>query len=312
MKISYIIFTLCAASTSLSQTMQITLKKTPYSFNQIKKNTLQKRLCTNLTNSNSFNPISFSNKLLTANTITSLAYAYVAAMTANPCFLFPIIINTAMRRRLKLTNNFANNQPKEPELVTDIIFYVKATNMDEYSNILTNQDRINSHLKIHKEVNVQALSSLNLKAALNDYNIKLAALEESKNTINNTIIEPILPIFNKHKNINLEECLAYSENLLDISKTKKYDNSFFSFTCALVTIFSSIPLSAGILDTIGEAAAGIITPTHILSVLATGAYLSDSTIVMDKVKHLPATIKLLKTYKEYLKTARNIKEINRS
>src|SRR5579872_3442972 len=265
MKSSHLIFTLCAVSTSISYSMQLTLKANPHKLKQIRYITSQKELQPTSTKTKKQKNNQCNHRCIvekkeqvkdfvvqTSNALQScfptynskydskifirdcgcsgmhiaigMFHACYALATLNPIGLIPIITNAAAIKSSKLDRELINSVER-PQLATDLISYLNAINREGifyFHDLLSKRDRIEDEIRDHKQINTQTLSSLDLKNALNDYNVKLIELEKSKDIINNKILEPILPILNKYKNVDIEKCLTYKDTLMRTAAFKTY------------------------------------------------------------------------------------------
>lgn len=147
--------------------------------------------------------------------VFGMTHACFAVATLNPIGLIPIITNAVAIKCIKLDRDLINSVER-PQLATDLISYLNAINREGYLSIhrlFIRRDCIENEIRNHKKVNTQTLSSLDLKNALNNYNVKLIELEKSEDIINSEILEPILPILNKYENVDIEKCLTYTDTL---------------------------------------------------------------------------------------------------
>lgn len=151
-----------------------------------------------------------TNVCLGVNVMIGMIHAGHSLAFCNPAYLLPIITNVAAIKFIKLDTDLINSM-EQPRLVRDLISYVKAINNDD--NFFTQQNSVEDKIEAHKEINLKTLSSLGLKTALNDYEVKLVELEKSRDIINNKILEPILPILSKYKDDDIEKCLTYANEL---------------------------------------------------------------------------------------------------
>jgi hypothetical protein len=233
-----------------------------------------------------------ANFLLGFNVMVGMIHAGHSLAFCNPAYLLPIITNVAAIKFIKLDTDLINSV-KQPRLVRDLISYVKATNNDD--NIFGQQNSIEDKIEAHKEINLRTLSSLGLKTALNDYDVKLVELEKSRDIINNKILEPILPILSKYKDDDIEKCLTYANELHRTTVLKQ---------CLLIGGSVIISLSTfNILCGTGY----IITP--MLSVFSAYqlvlAGLGGNIGRGDLLDKTQIVSRYLKTYKDHLKTIQN-------
>jgi hypothetical protein len=157
--------------------------------------------------------------------------------------LIPIITNVAVTKLIKLDTDLINSV-KQPTLARDLISYLRALNekgLQSVENLLSRQHCIENKIKDHKLINTQTFSSLGLETVLNGYNAELVVLEEAKDITNNAILEPILPILNKYKNVDIEECLTY-KNRLD--RTAAFKISLLFAAGFIGPMYSVIALSS--------------------------------------------------------------------
>ena len=333
MKISPILFTLCAASTPLCHSMQLILKTNNSGIKQISKIALQKEFYATSTkqkkqkevnsnnccivknkgqikdlivqstdklqsrfstySSNFFGQNKTINKLLAANIMASVVQASLAIGTGSPDFLLPIIFNATMMGSLKITDKIID-PAQEPQLVTDLISYAKAIDIPH----LGKRSEIIRQIKEHKKADVKMLSNLDLTMELDRYNTKLAELEESKAIINRELIEPLLPIFSKHKNVDLEKCLMYGAKHFSCMDRAMLLTNVLGTTVAVALVIASpafAEFSPFLLSVLANTS----------SVVPSGAFLITNEKLNDNENFLGKVIDLIKIYKEHLETEKN-------
>ena len=232
---------------------------------------------------------SLRNSLVLANIMFGMIHVGYSFAYSHPVLLIPIIVNIATIKSLQSEADLMNSV-KQSQLATDLISYLNALNDEGISynqRLLGRQRDIECQIKDHKEINIQTFSSFDLKAALNDYNTKLATLEQTKNIVSNEILEPILPIFNQYKNVDIEKCLTYIDAL---TKIDTFKNNLCASGWAIGTMGTAFALVSG----------GAPSPLLTLLSLITGCFTRE-----DVRRKMPIVVGYLKTYKDHLGTTQN-------
>ncbi len=244
---------------------------------------------------------SINNELLAANIVVGMIYAYHCIALSNPAFLIPMVANAAAIKLIKSETDLINSV-KQPRLVTDLVSYLKALNNNRLGSIeglLSRRQQIEEKIKAHKETNTETFSSLGLKTALDDHNVKLAELEKSKDIIDNEILEPVLPILNKYKNADVEKCLTYLKTL---NRTAAFKICLFGGGGLIISLYT-------LTDLMSMMDAHILTDkdctfiTTLLSVVCPIQFLGM--IRFDSLNKMRMVSSYLKTYKKDLGTIQN-------
>jgi hypothetical protein len=246
---------------------------------------------------------SINKQLLVANIVVGMIYAGHSIAVANPAFLIPMVANAAAIKLIKLETDLINSV-KQPQLVTDLMSYLKAINyngVESIERLLSQREKIEEKIKAHKEINIGTFSSLGLKNLLDDYNVKLVELEKSKDIINDEILAPVLPILNKYKNVDVEKCLLYIETL---NKSAVFKTCLFGGGGLFISLYALI-------DLINMVDAHTVTNTdcicngiiELLSVVCPIQFLGM--IKFNLLKRMNTVSSCLKTYKDRLGAIKN-------
>ncbi len=154
-----------------------------------------------------------TNRLLLGNAAMCTANVVAACATSNPYFLLPLVPHAATIVGMSSINACMKDTSKEPALIRDLEF-LSEKRTPTIEHLLYDIKLTDKQIQWLKNAiaDEKILKAIGTKTELLEECI--AVLDEKKafkHGLEHKLIEYIAPIFNTHKDTNLNECLLYNE-----------------------------------------------------------------------------------------------------